>query len=163
MELIIMKTLIVYDSFFGNTEKIAQAMGSALGLQGGSEVIKVSSLKPDQLQGIDLLIVGSPTRGFRPSEGIMAFLKGLAVNSLKGTKVAAFDTRMKLSFSKPLIIGFFLDRAGYAAKPIADGLKKAGGVLAALPEGFLVKASEGPLYEGEIARAAAWAKTIKVI
>ena len=132
-----MKTLIVYDSFFGNTEKIAQAMGSALGLQASSEVIRVSNLKPEQLKGVELLIVGSPTRGFRPSEGITAFLKSLPVGGLKGTKVAAFDTRMKLSFTKPFILGFFLDRMGYAGKRIADGLKNASGDLAATPEGLL--------------------------
>ena len=92
-----MKALIVYDSYFGNTEKIAQAMGGVLGLQEGSIVVKVSNLKPEQLKGVELLIVGSPTRGFRPSDGIKAFLKGLPVDSLKGIRVAAFDTRMKTS------------------------------------------------------------------
>ena len=49
-----MKTLIVYDSFFGNTEKIAQAIGGALG---GAAVVRVSETSPDQLAGVDLLLV----------------------------------------------------------------------------------------------------------
>lgn len=155
-----MKALIVYDSYFGNTEKIAQAMGGVLGLQEGSTVVKVSNLKPEQLKGVELLIVGSPTRGFRPSEGIKAFLKGLPVDRLKGVRVAAFDTRIKTSDIKQGVLRFFVNVMGYAAKPIADGLVKKGGNLSASPDGFYVKKSEGPLYEGELERAVAWVKSI---
>jgi hypothetical protein len=49
---------------------------------------------------------------------------------------------------------------GYAAKPIAYKLEKKGGSLVIPPEGFLVKASEGPLKDGELERAADWAKLI---
>jgi flavodoxin I len=154
-----MKTLIVFDSFFGNTEKIAQAIAAALDLQEGA--VKVSNFKPDQLKNIELLIVGSPTRGFRPSEGIQAFLKSLPADRLKGIKVAAFDTRIKKEDIKQAILGFFVDKMGYAGKPITAGLVKKGGSLAAEAVGFYVKESQGPLYEGEIERAAAWAKMIK--
>jgi len=47
-----MKTLVVYDSFFGNTEKIAQAIGAALGLPPDVEVVRVSAVKPEQLAGL---------------------------------------------------------------------------------------------------------------
>jgi flavodoxin len=49
---------------------------------------------------------------------------------------------------------------GYAAKPIADKLKKKGGKLVLPPEGFFVQGSEGPLKEGEVERAAEWAKQL---
>ncbi|MBU1879976.1 MAG: nitric oxide synthase, partial [Chloroflexi bacterium] len=62
-----MKALVVYDSFFGNTEKIAQAIGAALEPQMDVEVRRVGDVRPDQLTGLTLLIGGSPTRGFRPS------------------------------------------------------------------------------------------------
>ena len=45
---------------------------------------------------------------------------------------------------------------GYAAKPIADRLKKKGGELTIPPEGVYVKGTEGPLKEGELERAADW-------
>jgi flavodoxin I len=61
-----MKTLIIYDSFFGNTEQIAQAIGRAIGSQQNVEVFRVSQATSEQLAGLNLLIVGSPTRGFRP-------------------------------------------------------------------------------------------------
>lgn len=47
---------------------------------------------------------------------------------------------------------------GYAAQPMAIKLRKRGGTPVGTPEGFFVRASEGPLKEGELERAAAWAK-----
>ncbi len=49
---------------------------------------------------------------------------------------------------------------GYAADPISDRLGKKGGVVVMPPEGFAVTGMEGPLTEGEIERAAAWAHQI---
>lgn len=49
---------------------------------------------------------------------------------------------------------------GWAAKPIAGRLTRAGGTLVAEPEGFVVLDSEGPLKEGEVERAAAWGRTL---
>ena len=155
-----MKILVVYDSVFGNTEKIAHSMGEALSLHGEATTIKVSNLQLAQLSGVELLIVGSPTRGFRPTEGISRFLKGLAVNHIQGVKVAAFDTRLGMGDIGSILLRTFVKLGGYAAKPIGDQLKKWGGVMVLPPEGFLVKASEGPLKDGEIERAAAWARQV---
>ena len=155
-----MKALVIYDSFFGNTEQIARAIGNALGSQGEVEVLRVSNVKPEQLTGLSLLIVGSPTRAFRPTPAISSFLGGIPANGLQGVKVAAFDTRMSTQDANSPILAFFVKLFGYAAKPIADKLKKKGGELAIPPEGFFVKGSEGPLKEGELERAAAWARQI---
>ena len=57
-------------------------------------------------------------------------------------------------------MAFFVRIFGYAAKPIADRLAKKGGDLAVPPEGFYVGDMEGPLLEGELERAADWAKQI---
>jgi len=51
-------------------------------------------------------------------------------------------------------------RIVFDTKPISDKLTKKGGVLAASPEGFYVKGTEGPLKEGELERAAARARQI---
>ena len=85
-----MKALVIYDSVFGNTEKIALAVGEGAGAQ----VVKVDALQDGALAGVELLLVGSPTRGFRPTEGIQKFLKGLPKGSLAGVAVGGFDTRM---------------------------------------------------------------------
>ncbi len=144
-----MKTLVVYDSVSGNTEKIAQAMGGALGAE--VRVIRVSEINPSALEKIDLLIVGSPTHGGRPTPAVQSFLNKIPENGLQGVKVAAFDTRVAAKLAKIF---------GYAAGKIADNLKSKGGNLVAPATGFIVQKSQGPLKEGELERAAAWAKTL---
>jgi flavodoxin I len=159
-----MKVLIVYDSVYGNTEQIAQAIGHALGSQEDVEVLRVGDVKPEQLTGLKLLIVGSPTHGFRPTPTINSLLERIPMNGLGGVKVAAFDTRISmddidppiLRFAGRLVVGLF----GYAAKPIADKLKVKGGELTIPPEGFFVEGTEGPLKEGELERATDWARQI---
>jgi len=146
-----MKILIVYDSVSGNTEQIAQAIGNALGSQEDVEILRVSNVKPEQLTGLKLLIIGSPTHGGRPTPAIQDFLNKVSEPAIRGINVAAFDTRLSTR-----LVGIF----GYAAGRIADRLKRDGGTLIASPEGFFVKGKEGPLKEGELERAASWAKEI---
>jgi flavodoxin len=148
-----MNILVVYDSVFGNTEKIAQTIAAALGAQ----AVPVSQATTEQVRNLDLLVIGSPTRGFRPTEGISKMLNGLPKNHLAGVRVAAFDTRIVLETigSKPL--RFLVDKGGYAASTIAKALEKKGGVLAASPEGFFVTGEQGPLKDGELERATDWA------
>jgi flavodoxin I len=156
-----MKALVVYDSVFGNTEKVAQAIGQALGSPEDVKVVQASDAKPEQLVGLTLLIVGSPTRQFSPTGATTGFLKSVPKHGLKGVKVAAFDTRFTESaIEKVRILAFFVKIFGYAAKPIADRLQKKGGELVVPPEGFYVGDTEGPLLEGELERAADWARQI---
>lgn len=157
-----MKALTIYDSFFGNTEQIAQAIGNALGSQEDIEILRVGDVKPEQLTGLTLLVVGSPTRGFRPTPAISNLLKRIPRNGLSGVKVAAFDTRFSMDEieSSVFILRILVNTFGYAAKPISDRLKKKGGELIIPPEGFFVKGTEGPLRKGELERAADWAKQI---
>ncbi len=155
-----MKILVIYDSVFGNTKAIAQAIGETLGSFGEALMVHVKDAKPGQLTGLSLLVVGSPTRAFRPTKDITGFLKKIPIGSLNGVKVAAFDTRLSATEMDSGPIKTFVKLFGYAAKPIADRLVKKGGVLAAPPEGFFVADTEGPLTGGEIERANKWAKTI---
>ena len=87
-----MKILVVYDSYFGNTEKVAQVIGESFG--DDVPVLRVGDVKLEQLSELDYLIVGSPTRAFRSSDAIKAFLGNIPSDGLKGVKVAAFDTRI---------------------------------------------------------------------
>ena len=155
-----MKALVIYDSYFGNTERIAQAIGNALGSPEDVEILRVGNLKPQQLTGLELLIVGSPTRGFRPTAAITKRLRSIPTNGLSGVKVAAFDTRISIADMGPAILRFLAGLFGYAAKPISDRLRKKGGRLTVPPEGFLVMGAEGPLKEGELERAADWARQV---
>jgi flavodoxin len=144
-----MKVFIVYDSVYGNTEKIANAIGSAI--TGDVEVLHVSKVNLSELKTIDLLIIGSPTQGGRPTPAIQDFLNKIPESSLQGINIAVFDTRMSTKF-----VGIF----GYAAGRIASSLKGKGSTLAVPPEGFFIKGTQGPLKEGELERAAAWARGI---
>lgn len=152
-----MKTLIVYDSIFGNTEKVAQAMAEALAEQGAVTLRRVANVQPGDLADLGLLVVGSPTRAFRPTPATVAWLKALPAGALRGARVAAFDTRMNVE-QAPAILRFMAGLFGFAAKPISARLQKAGGALACPPEGFMVLGTEGPLQEGELERAASWAR-----
>ncbi|NCC36774.1 MAG: flavodoxin family protein [Chloroflexia bacterium] len=89
-----MNALVIYDSVFGNTETIAQAIAAALGTQ----AISVSQAEAGHLRGLDLLVVGSPTCGLRPTEGMVKLLQGLPKNHLTGVRVAAVDTRIALEW-----------------------------------------------------------------
>ncbi|MBU4445365.1 flavodoxin family protein [bacterium] len=153
-----MKVLIVYDSVFGNTEQIAQAISDSLGSKENVETLRVNDVKIEKITGLDLLIVGSPTRGFRPTQAITNFLKRISTKGLNGVRVAAFDTRFLLSSIESSALRFMVKTGGYAARSIANRLKKKGAYLVMPPEGFLVTSEKGPLQEGELERAADWAK-----
>ncbi len=144
-----MKALIIYDSFYGNTEKIARAISGAVA--GEVKVLRPGEVNSSDFAALDLLLVGSPTQGGRPTKAIQDFLNKLPEPAVKGIRVAAFDTR----FSTKLV-GIF----GYAAGKIGESLKRKGGTLLLPPEPFFVKGKEGPLKEGELERAAAWAKRV---
>lgn len=157
-----MKALVIYDSFFGNTEKIAQAVGRGLGGEMTVAVVKVQDFKEEQLAGIDLLIVGSPTRAFSQSPDIKAFLASIPGGSLKGVKAAAFDTRMDMENVKSGFLKFMGKLFGFADKNIIAGLKRAGCTIIMPSGGFIVMDSEGPLKDGEIERARTWGENLKV-
>lgn len=149
-----MKILVIYDSVFGNTEKIAAAMGDAI----NAKAIKITDITRQDLDDLDLLIIGSPTRAFRPTPAVAAWIKGLKSDSLSGVKVAAFDTRVSLELVNSRFLNFMVKLFGYAAKPMSEGLVKKGGVAVSAPEGFYVTGNEGPLLEKELSRASAWAQ-----
>jgi flavodoxin len=158
-----MYALVVYDSQFGNTEKLAKTIGSTLRTAGLVEVLHVELVNPNHLEDLKALIVGSPTQRFRPTENITRFLKNIPAVELKRVNVAAFDTRLTVEeIERQAVLAFFVRIFGYAAKPIADGLVKKGGRLIAPPEGFYVQGMEGPLVDGELERAEAWAAQLNL-
>ena len=146
-----MKALIVYDSVYGNTEEIARAIADGITPSGEVKVLRAGEANPSELASVDLLIVGSPVHGGRPTPAVQDFLSKTAQQSLKGIKVAAFDTRVTSKFAKIF---------GNAAGRMAGQLTKKGGDLVVAAEGFFVTGTKGPLKEGEPERAAAWAKGI---
>ena len=70
-----MNTLVVYNSQFGNTERIAQAIADTLRAFGQAQAVRVNPARPIELQGVDMLILGCPTQGFRPSPAMQSFFR----------------------------------------------------------------------------------------
>jgi flavodoxin I len=157
-----MKVLVLYDSVFGNTEKVAQAIGNALGSAPDVETRRVRDVQPGQLAGLQLLVVGSPTRGLRPTPAVTDFIKSIPSPALQGVRVAAFDTRLSAEEADSALLRQMMNWFGYAAEKIAGRLQKKGGTLVVPPEGFIVKGAEGPMQDGELERAAAWARRLGV-
>ena len=155
-----MRTLVIYDSAFGNTQKVAEAVGTGIS---GAEVRHVAQVKPEDFGDLDCLIVGSATQKQNFLDGMRNFLSGIPQNSLNGVNIAAFDTRISIddvrSTASRLAARVFLHR--YAAEPIADALKAKGGAEVIDAEGFFVLDTEGPLKAGELERATAWGRQIQ--
>ncbi len=164
-----MKARIVYESIFGNTKAVAEAIASGLSAGFETETVEVNACPPNA-SGIDLIIVGGPTHVLsmsRPSTraagkdqaakigakpvsegvGIREWLEGLGDGH--GNMAAAFDTGMGR-------LGIF--PAGSAAKGEAKQLARKGYRMIDEPHQFLV-ATEGNrtfLKEGELDRASRW-------
>jgi flavorubredoxin len=152
---------VVYESLFGNTREIAEAI--AEGVQASAPdahvaVVPVAEAGPDKLSGVDLLVVGGPTHIRRMSSartrkdvatgpGIREWLEALPSGPARG-RAAAFDTRL----SYPL--------AGSAARPISRALESHGYEIVAPPAGFIVREGKGPLKEGERERARTWGTSL---
>ena len=144
-----MKSLVLYDTMYGNTKIIAETVAKELG--GDAVVMLVSDFKLDYLQEVKLLVVGSPVIAWQPTVKIMNFLSGFKKKQLDGFKAAVFDTRVEIFIH------------GDAAGKIAVELARAGAVVVTEPMGFKVKGREGPLKDGEVEKAAAWARSLRVL
>jgi flavodoxin-like protein len=161
-----MRSLVVYESSFGNTQQIAAKIAAALAPEGKVALRSVDEPRPP-LDKIDLLVVGGPTHVHGLSSrrsrqgaldqgaqgevgiGIRGWIDALP-NGADGPRVAAFDTRAH----KPALL------VGSAATGISRRLRQHGYTLAAEPESFFVEGTSGPLEEGEVERAWEWGRTL---
>ena len=165
-----MNAFVVYESVYGNTRAVAQAVADGLD---GAEVVPVYEAR-ERVHDVGLLIVGGPTHmhgltttrsrrmaveavredGGQPAEpaaasepGLRAWLRDMPQTD--GVPAAAFDTRLDKS---PWL-------TGVASRGIAKRLHARGyDVLGT--SSFLVADSEGPLEEGELERARAWGREL---
>jgi hypothetical protein len=171
-----MRAVVVYESMFGDTRQVAEAIGDGLGLTFEVTVVPVDRVATDQLRGVDLLVVGGPThvRGMsrpktregaaqqaaQPESGISmepgatgpGLREWLSTLTDAPPHAAAFDTRVHMS---PLL-------SGRAAPKIAHVLQRSGCHLLAQPESFLVTTKQPALVAGEWERARAWGQTLSV-
>jgi hypothetical protein len=158
-----MRALVVVESVFGNTRRIAEAISSGMAAQIDVRLVDVAEAPTELVEvvEVDLVVVGGPTHAFgmtRPSTrrgaaeqtggrvaaaeiGLREWLGALP----SGTGGAAvFDTRV----ARPCTPG--------ASRGAARRLKRKGYRLITRPETFRVRGTEGPLCDGELDRARAW-------
>ncbi|MET3768350.1 hypothetical protein ABIB15_001030 [Marisediminicola sp. UYEF4] len=160
-----MHALVVYESLWGNTEQIARAVAAELATKMDVEVVEADTA-PVSLEGIDLLLVGGPTHAFSmsrsttresavsdhaaphaPGRGIREWLADVVLPH--ATKAATFDTRV----NAPRL-------PGSAAKAAKQELRSLGAQMVVKKESFRVQGYGGPLIDGELERAAEWARSI---
>jgi flavodoxin len=146
-----MNTLVVYDSQFGNTERIARIIAHTLRAFGQAHAVRVDPDRALNLQGSDLLILGCPTQGFRPTPAMQSFLGRVSPQALSGAGVACFDTRFRGRLWK-----------SSAAPRMGRRLRAMGIETMVAPESFFVQSKkEGPLLAGEVERAVNWALSVQ--
>lgn len=167
-----MKALVVYESIFGNTRAIAEAIGAGLRSAAGATVEVVEVGGAPSGDGYDLVVVGGPIHAWGMSSrmtrtgaadearashvepvstgiGVREWLERLAPVTGEHA-AAAFDTRMDSRWFP----------VGSAAKGEARALAGAGYHVVAAPEHFVVEGKQGPLLPGELDRARAWGATL---
>jgi hypothetical protein len=157
-----MRALVVFESMFGNTQRIAEAIAD--GMADGAEVaiFNVADAPAHVPDDVDLVVVGGPTHAFSMSrlstrrsaarrggaftdvpEGLREWLHALAAPTADCT-FAAFDTRVDM----PLLPG----AASHSATRVAREL----GFRVIEPASFLVEGYEGPVVAGQLERAREW-------
>ena len=147
-----MNALVVYHSEFGNTQQIAEAIAQVLRGASSTRTLTVDQLTTEDLQRVDLVVMGTPTHKMNLPEAVRPVFEGLPKRSLRGVPIAAFDTSYKMSA--------FLARFT-AAKRVDRKLRKLGGKRLVPPETFHVEDNhEGPLYDGELERAKEWGRAV---
>jgi len=161
-----MNALVVYESLYGNTKRIAEAIADGLARECDITITEVG-VAPDVPSDVDLLVVGGPTHQFGLSRkssrqqgaddhdepvisldvGIREWIEGQP--RVSNGAAATFDT----SIRKPNL-------PGSAARGAAKRLKKKGYRLVVPGELFLVEGGKGPITDGETDRATKWGQEV---
>ena len=115
-----MNTLVVYFSKFGHTQKIAEVITETLRSTDAVRMIRSDQLNADELNDVNLVVMGSPTHRMNLPEAVRPVFEALPKRSLRGTYIAAYDTSYKMSAFLSLFT---------AAKKLTRKLRKLGGVL----------------------------------
>ncbi|MEJ2293090.1 MAG: flavodoxin family protein, partial [Deinococcales bacterium] len=125
---------MIYDSAYGNTEKVARAIHDRLGTRGETRIVRLDEATNALADQLDLLVVGGPTQRHGTSPSMRAFLHHIPRRSLRGTTAAAFDTRYDMNPRVP----------GSAARRIAQALRRAGCNIPTEPQSFFITMDQPP-------------------
>ncbi|MFW9894501.1 MAG: flavodoxin family protein [Candidatus Thorarchaeota archaeon] len=97
-----MKILVVYDSKYGNTQKVAELIGEGIQTVEGNTVSveNVKEVNLEQDETLDLIVIGSPNQMGAHVSSVKKFIKKLANAPLKVKNFAVFDTYLGKDFEK---------------------------------------------------------------
>ncbi|WP_165550214.1 flavodoxin family protein [Kribbella speibonae] len=163
------RALIVFETMFGNTERIARAIRDGLRQYVPAETVPVNRA-PDVVPGdVRLLVVGGPTHAFSMSRlstrqgawqqgdvvmpieiGIREWLGALQPGDTGRLRVTTFDTRIAKVRRLP----------GSAARSAAKVLRRKGYRMLGTSESFFVNETTGPIRDVEIDRAQRWGEEL---
>ena len=89
------RACVIFDTRYGNTEKIARSFETGL-QQAGLQTVCVNArdVAIDSLNQYDLICVGAPTEAFSAPKPMKEFLGKLKNNDLSGKFGFAFDTKL---------------------------------------------------------------------
>jgi flavodoxin len=87
-----MKALVLYRSFFGNTKKVGEAIAGEIQAQGHDATVQDVRDPLPELSGVDLVVVGSPTRIKGANRRTRRAIRRLRRSGFEGRLVAVFDT-----------------------------------------------------------------------
>ena len=132
-----MKALIIYDTNFGNTQKIANSLAAGMNEAGYEvDVVYVEDIQLEKITEYNLLAIGGPTHGFGISKPIRKLIKRFSQVDLRDKNAFAFDTKSKGRIW------------GSAAKGIEKKLKNMGMSIIKPSASGIVLGLKGPLQEG---------------
>jgi flavodoxin len=150
-----MKTLIVYDSFFGNTEKVANRIYETLSPQQKTKLVHVSEAQTLNISSYELVIVGSPTRYYQPTPAIVSFVRGLKTIRIQ---VAFFDTR--LDAEGHWLMGPMEKIFKFASDTMETLVRNTQAKQAISSLGVYVTGTEGPIARNAMKDVENWAKLL---
>ncbi|MFJ9846631.1 flavodoxin family protein [Kitasatospora sp. NPDC101155] len=172
-----MHTVIVYESMYGNTREIAEAIAEGVHQadpEAAVDCMPVAEVDAALTRSADLLVVGGPTHLRGMSSGLSRRMAAVSENRKEGHEDAAAEARETaegpglrswfhdLPKTEPGTYAAAFDTrvatpgAGGAAEGIAHRLSSHHYDVVAEPEGFIVESTDGPLRTGELDRARAW-------
>src|SRR3712207_2344992 len=125
-----MNTLVVYDSEHGDTFEVARAVADDLADHGRTRLVRVDDVSSQDLHEVELLVVGSPNQGGKPTEKMQEFLTHIP--DLSGLQAAAFDTRYSTRGHGPAL-SLLMHIIGYASEKMARTLQDKGAAMIAEP------------------------------
>lgn len=137
------KALVIYDSRFGNTETLAEALADGI-RKGGvrADCVGVGEVDVGRLSEYDFIAVGGPTHKAGMSEPMKDFLEGLKQADIRGKKGFCFDTRIHSRLNR-------FDLNG-AAKRIEGRMRRMKVRMIEPRRSAIVEGREGPLENGSL-------------